>query len=213
MPILIGRYGRGRRTFQAHGFLFNMSKCAECTSWTITGVLYIVTFGRFVDFRMKLLFSPRMAILAGITGLTDRGIAPLVSRLDIGTGSGSVNKRIKISFPIKIRIIGCTCICISWDCDVCPCCCEIEGKRSPVGTTLVAFCRVPSCNWPRRRWCPATWDHRSTGNVPYLSYWGRSPGRFRRFRWLVILCKIDQKHQNQVFFLFRISAAQCLVIF
>ena len=213
MPIF-GRYGRrSRRTFQAHGFLFNMSKCAECTSWTITGVLYIVTFGRFVDFRMKLLFSPRMAILAGITGLTDRGIAPLVSRLDIGTGSGSVNKRIKISFPIYSYRLQCTCICISWDCDVCPCCCEIEGKRSPVGTTLVAFCRVPSCNWPRRRWCPATWDHRSTGNVPYLSYWGRSPGRFRRFRWLVILCKIDQKHQNQVFFLFRITEPQCIEIF
>ena len=66
-----------------------MSKCAECTSWTITGVLYIVTFGRFVDFRMKLLFCPRMAILAGITGLAADGVAPLVSRLDIGTGSGS----------------------------------------------------------------------------------------------------------------------------
>ena len=69
---------------------FNMSKCAECTSGTIAGVLYIVTFGRFVDFRMKLLLSPRMAILAGITGLAADRVAPLVARLDIGTGSGSV---------------------------------------------------------------------------------------------------------------------------
>ena len=68
---------------------FNMSKCAECTSGTIAGVLYIVTFGRFVDFRMKLLLSPRMAILAGITGLAADRVAPLVARLDIGTGSGS----------------------------------------------------------------------------------------------------------------------------
>ena len=66
-----------------------MSKCAECTSGTIAGVLYIVTFGRFVDFRMKLLFSPRMAILAGIAGLAADRVAPLVARLDIGTGSGS----------------------------------------------------------------------------------------------------------------------------
>ena len=71
---------------------FNVGKCAECSSRTITGVLNVITFGRFVNFGMKLLLRPGMAVLAGITSITTHRITPFVSRFDIRAWSGPGEK-------------------------------------------------------------------------------------------------------------------------
>ena len=73
-----------------------MGKCAECTSRAVTGVLNVVTFGRFIDFGMKLLLGSSMAVLAGITSITTHRITPFVSRFDVGARSGPKKVKTKV---------------------------------------------------------------------------------------------------------------------
>ena len=73
-----------------------MGKCAECTSRAVTGVLNVVTFGRFIDFGMKLLLGSSMAVLAGIASITTHRITPFVSRFDVGARSGPKKVKTKV---------------------------------------------------------------------------------------------------------------------
>ena len=81
-----------------------MGKCAECTSRAVTGVLNVVTFGRFIDFGMKLLLGSSMAVLAGITSITTHRITPFVSRFDVGARSGPKKVKTKIHEIIALRM-------------------------------------------------------------------------------------------------------------
>lgn len=64
---------------------FDMRECAKHTTRTIASLLYIIAFGWFVDFWMKLLFGTCVTILTIITGLTIGWFAPFFAVLDIRT--------------------------------------------------------------------------------------------------------------------------------
>ena len=83
-----------------------MSKGTEGSSWAITGVLDVVTLCGLVDFGMKLLLCARMAVLTGITGFTTDGVAPLITRLDIGARRGPSKRKLQRLIKIFIWASG-----------------------------------------------------------------------------------------------------------
>ena len=86
-----------------------------------------------------------------------------------------------------------TCIWISWDYVSCPCYYETGGRHTPDDTTLVAFCMVRSCNWPKRRSYPTTWGRHSIGTSPCRERFDQLPGLSRHSQWLVIPWKNNKK--------------------
>lgn len=66
---------------------FDMSKCTEDASWTVTGLLHIIAFGRFVYFRMKLLLRACVTVLAIVARFAIAGLTPLLAVLHIWTRS------------------------------------------------------------------------------------------------------------------------------
>ena len=67
-----------------------MSKCTECTSRTIAGVLNVVTLCGLVNLGMKLLLRSCMAVLTGVSGLAAHRVAPFVTGFHIGTGRRAI---------------------------------------------------------------------------------------------------------------------------
>ena len=81
-----------------------MCKGTESATWAVTGVLDIIAFCWLVYLRMKLLFSPSVAILTLISSLANARITPFISRFYIRARSWSAIKQMhqklchKISF-------------------------------------------------------------------------------------------------------------------
>lgn len=70
-----------------------MRKGAEDAAWAIACLLDIVAFGGLVDFRMELLLSASVTILAIVPGLTIAWLTPFLAMLDIWTWSRSVQRK------------------------------------------------------------------------------------------------------------------------
>ena len=79
----------GERSFPFSKLTFNVRKGAECPPRAVAGVLDVIAFCGFVDFRVELLFRPRVAVLAVLAGLARHGVAPFVACLHLRTGRGS----------------------------------------------------------------------------------------------------------------------------
>lgn len=62
-----------------------MSECTENATRTVAGLLNVIAFGRFVNFRMKLLFGARVTILTIIAGLTVGRFTPFLAMFHIRT--------------------------------------------------------------------------------------------------------------------------------
>lgn len=67
----------------------NMSEGTEDTSWTVAVSLNIITFGRLIYFRMKLLFCSSMAIATIVSIFTVSRFSPLITVFDVWARSGS----------------------------------------------------------------------------------------------------------------------------
>ena len=69
---------------------FKMCKGTECSSGTVAGVDDVITLGGFVDFRVELLLSPGVAILAIVSTVAVHRVSPLICCLDCGARSAPV---------------------------------------------------------------------------------------------------------------------------
>merc|ERR1719382_153083 len=72
------------------GLLFLMGKCTEGAPRAIARVLDVVTLCRLVNLGVELLLSPGVAVLAIVSCITVRRVAPLVGSLHRGTGGAAV---------------------------------------------------------------------------------------------------------------------------
>lgn len=81
-----------------------MGECTENATRTIARLLYIIAFGWFINFRMKLLFGTCMTILAIIAGLTIGWFAPFFAVLYIRTRCWSIFKFTRTS-PLILAIM------------------------------------------------------------------------------------------------------------
>ena len=55
-----------------------MGKSAKRSSRTVASLLDIIALGGLVDFRMKLLLSPRVTVTAGVALITVGGVSPFI---------------------------------------------------------------------------------------------------------------------------------------
>lgn len=141
---------------------FHMRKSTKYAARTVSSLLYIVAFCRLVDFRMKLLFSASVTVLAIVTGLTVARLAPLLAVLDIGAWSRSAKATYKCNNMYShSKLAKQTCICTSWASDVYPCCCGIVDRHSPGDIVAADACTARFCSWLAHSWCLAIWDPRS----------------------------------------------------
>lgn len=67
-----------------------MCESTEDSSWTVTSLLYVIALGRFVNFRMELLFRARMTINTVITLIAIAWFAPFFSMFDVWTGGRAI---------------------------------------------------------------------------------------------------------------------------
>jgi len=67
------------RTIDECTLTVNMRKSTEDSAWAVTSLLHVVTFGRFVYLRMKLLFRTRMAIRTCVTLLAVARFTPFLA--------------------------------------------------------------------------------------------------------------------------------------
>ena len=102
--VLAARRLRGGMSALILQLLFNVSKGAERTTWTVASGDHVVTLGRLVNLRMKLLLGPRVTVLALVAILADGRLEPVVALLDVGARRGAVFEDARVA-TLVTRIV------------------------------------------------------------------------------------------------------------
>lgn len=114
---------------------FNVSKRAENTTWTVSGLLNVVALGTFVDLRMELLLCASVTIATLVAGFAIARLAPFFAVFHTRAWGRSETTSISTNCCNNDMFVLHTYIYISWDYDACPCYYDTEDTRILGGTT------------------------------------------------------------------------------